>query len=649
MKKEVNNDSAVQPVDNTIESSKTKAPKEEVVQTPEVPQPAVPKKGLGKGIIALIVAGVIVFLAIIGLVIASAVTGGKTHAFKSEVNNSFKALDNAIDEYDDFVKKFDIANKGFLVKGSVKFDTNVSDNEDIELLKKLTLEGSAGIDVKNEKLYVSASAKGNKENLKVSGYYVDGSTYIDASFLEDIVKVSDEDIDFEDLEDALKELQEQLEKTDAKTYKSMTKALKKAVNKTISSKNIKQTKGKFEVDGKSVSATKNSLVLDEDALEEMITVFCDELLNDEKFLNNVADTFDVDKGDVKDLLKELKEEAEDIDLDEDIVINIYTKGLFHNAVGYSIEVDEKEYVTFFTNGKKAEFTIDNHVRSDYSKVKLVVNFEKTKEGNEFTAKYNGTKIASGTIREFSDKLIDFDVAVTAGSENIKVSVYLSKKEDKKSITGEYKFKVTIDGEYIGVSGEYGIEIGDLPSVNTGKAVDLEDLDEEELMDSLIEFVEKDSVLDALLSDVIEEAQEEALDLNNYGMKQLNTPTEASDLLSKNKATILYIGSTWYSYYSDGYTLFESIQDAQKDLGFYSNYLNEYLVTSDLESALSNASENAQNYCKVNDDSYYGDEESTPTCSKYPAIYVIKDGEVKHVIKGYITTSELKSILKEYGL
>ncbi len=597
------------------------------------------------GVVPIVIVAVVVVALIAGIT-TKVVTSSPKAVFKGQINTVFKAINQTIDGLDEIEEKFDIANNSVLLKGSLNLDTNVEDlGENTELLKKITMAGELGIDVDKEELYLSGSIKGDKNTVGINAYYQDEAAYLNATFLEDVVKVEDaEEIDFSEIKEALNMFKEQLEKNDTKTYTELVKKVNDSLNKSLDSKAMKKSNGKFEVDGKSVSATKNSLILDEDTLQTMVETFCNELIEDDEFLSDLANVTETDKGDIKEGLKEIKDTIKDVDMEDDIIINIWTKGLLNSCVGFSIEVDEKEYISYYVNDNNSELIINNHASDDYSKTKIVANFVKNKEEVEFTVKYNGEKVASGTIREMSEKLIDFDISVQSGDEEASVSVYITKNEDKKSINGEYKVKVSYNDEYISVSGTYEIATGDIPSVDTSSAVSIDEVDSEELIDNLKSATEGDSALDELFGDSINELEKESIDLNYYDMHPLTSDDEALAVLKKTKATVLYVGDTFYSSTSnlDARNMFENLQEAQMDLDFYSNYYPSYSVGDSFRDAVKDV-----NYtCKVSEPD---SENSEEVCQEFPAIYLIKDGEVKKAFRGTVTEEELEDALKEIGI
>ncbi len=606
---------------------------------------------------APIIIAVVVVVALIAGIATKVATSSPKAVFKGQINNAFKAFNNALDDYDEFNEKFDLSSNSLNMKGSLKFDTNVESSEaDLELLKKMTIAAELGIDINQERLYVGGSVKGDKNTLGVKAIYQDKNAYLDTTFYDKVVKIDSEEVDFTEIKEAFAMLNEQMKDYDPKSYDKIVDKINKAINKSIDSKNLKKSSGKFEVDGKSVSATKNSLTLDEQALEDMITVICDELLNDDDFLKTFADTMNIEKGDVKEALKSLKDSAKDIQMEDDIVINIWTKGLINSCVGFSVEVDEKEYLSFYKDDKKSEFIINNHSKIDSEKIKLVATFEENKKEISFNVKLNGEKIASGTIREMSDKLVDFDLSIESAGQKFKLSVYLSKEEDKKSIKGDYKVRVSFNDEYIEVSGDYEISSGSIPDIDTSKVVDSNSISAEEVVDSLKDIVEEDETLNKIIGSGITELEKESLNLNYINMNELRGADDAIKILKNTKASVLYVGSTYYSSYSnvDAYNLLESLIDAQTELDFYSNYLSYLDVNDDFKEAVKDVQYKCQLTPVTTPDA--GTTPSTndpvtenPTCEELPAIYLIKDGEVKKAYRGTVSTQELVTALKEIGI
>ena len=620
-----------------------------------------------------VVGGAIVLVVLVAGLILKVATGTPKAVFSSQLDNIYKKVNNTVNDIEDFKNDFALDKNALLLKADIKADSNAKSlGEDVEILKKLSLAGEVGIDVNEEQLYVAANIKGAKNDIGAKVLYKDGSAYIESPLLEKVVELDEiEEIDFTSIKEALEQLNEQLDGKELDTYMDIVKTLKDTFTKSLDSKYMKKQSAKFEVDGKKVSATKNTLVLNEDSLPELVTKITEKLLDDDKFLSNFAKAFDIEKSDVKDVLKELKNNAKDIELSDDININIYTKGLLNSMVGFSVEVDEEEYFSIYSDGKNTEIIVDNHLKSS-SKMKLVINLVGTKKNIEYSIKYNGTKIASGTIREMSEKLIDFDVKYSNGDDEFVIAIYTSCDKKKNSISGEYKFGINFNDEYINVSGNYSMEGGALNVFKTDDAISYDEIDEEELMDKAMETIEDDEVLNSILGSTIEDYEESLLDLNYNDMKEVDDIASLKKVLSKSKPTVLYIGESYYSSYSEeeAYNLLKALETAQYDLDFYSYAYDTSYMSNELKELF----EDVTYVCKNN----INDEETTPEdnddnsliveenvttddntitdvtevenkCQEIPAIYLIKDGKIVKAFQGSITVEELEKELEELGL
>ena len=414
---------------------------------------------------------------------------------------------------------------------------------------------------------------------------------------------------------------------------------------------MEKEKVELDLGDDSFKATKHSYILDEDAIQELVEVVCEYLLDDDDFVKVLSDVTGLEKSAIKDTLKEAKKSASDIEFDEEIAINIYTKGLFNKAVGFGIEYEGDEYVTYLVDGKNAELVIDNHMDDEYSKMKLVVTIEEDGKEQALTVKYNGEKLATGTIRELSEEVID--MSVTIEEEDVKgtFDIYLKATEKDDKISGEYKLKASVDDEYISLKGNYGIAAqSKLDKVDTKQAVDVDDYDDSELEDKILKKIENDEVLSAIYELGMDAYEEEYLDLNYDGMLEI-TKADASDILTSKRAKVLYVGEDYYSYYSevDAYNLYENLVQAQKDLDFYSHFIDTYYIydMSDFEELVKDVEYTCTTTTTTADPTT--GEQTAAACENYPAIYLIKDGKVQKAFRGTVSLTDLETALKDLGI
>ena len=623
-----------------------------VEQTP-VAGPTNPAAGLIAkiGLVPIVAAIVVVALLVVGTITKTATSSPKA-VFKSNINKAYKEVSDALDDAKKLKKDFDLEKNALYVTGDVKVDTNIKElEEELGSLKGLSLSFEGGLDLSNEELLAGASIKGDKKSIGGTVYYKDDTAYVKTSFLDDIIKTEMDDLgfDFEDFKEEYDEIKDNI-KVDYDSYDYIAKKFKNALIKSLDSKSMEKTKGTFEVDGKTVKATKVSYVFDKAATKELINKLTEQLLEDDDFLKKVAESTGLEKADVKEAIKEVKETVKDIDFKGEIKLNVYVKGITNKAVGFSVEYKEKEYFSVFQDGKKTEAIFDTHVKSDeYGAMKVVVLAEEKKKETEVTVKYNKQTVASLTIRKMDKEEIDLDYKISYGEQSIKGTIYFTAKQKKNNISGEYKVKVAKDDEYIELSGSYGIETKDsLDGFSTSGAKEVDELDEDEVLEKLKEAVEDDDKLNALFKNTIEEAEESSHNYNYIGMEELYDLDDVKAILKKSKPMVLYVGDTYYSSYYDGdkYDLLQNLKNAQSEYNFHSYYYDSYYAGTSFNDAIGEATPK----CISKETTEENEEEKATTkCDSHPTIYFLKDGKVQVALRGTVTTSDIESALKQIGL
>ena len=592
---------------------------------------------------------------IIAIVLVFGVAGASPkQVFKSTINKTFKEVEKAIDEYDEYSKKYDIRENAILVDLGMTMDSNIKELTD-QLgfeLKDLSVGAEVGFDLKNEVLHVETELKGEKEKLDATMQVIDDKLYLSSSLLDKVVVVEEElGLDFGELKDAIKEVEKEIS-TDPEDYKYVVKTIRKALVKALNSEYMEKEKVELDLGDDSFKATKYSYIFEEDSVQELVEIVCEYLLEDDDFVKVLSDITGMEKSDIKSTLKEAKKSADEIEFEEEVVFNLYTKGLFNKAIGFSVEFEGKEYVTYIIDGKNAEFIMDNHMDDEYSQMKLVVTIEEDGKEQALTIKYNGEKIATGTIKELSEEVIDMSVKMEYEETEAKLDLYLSAKEEKEKVSGKYDVKLEVDGEYIALKGNYGIAVPKkLTKISTKGAISVDEVDVEKLEKDILAKVEKDSVFKGVYDLAMETYEEEYLDLNYDGMLEISS-NEVANVLSKTKATVLYVGEDYYSMYSevDAYNMFENLLQAQEDLDFYSHYLDTYyLNTAEFEALVKDVQYTCKTTPNATDNATDAAVATPVTCQNYPAIYLIKDGKVQKAFRGTVTLEELKTALKDLGM
>ena len=499
-----------------------------------------------------VVAAVVVILLLVAGVSYKMITSSPKNIFKGVINSAYKDVDAAFTAFDEFTKTYNFEEKAIVVDFDTTLDTNIKEITEITdqlgfKIKDVTVGVTAGVDYKDEKVLAGGFIKGEKEKIDATMMLEDGIFYIGTSLLEDVLKYKDDtlDIDFSELKEVIESAEIS---TDVNDYRNAVKSIKNAFIASISNEYTEKESAKLEIAGKDVKVTKNSLVLDEDSLEYMIETIADKLTEDDEFLKSASAIGGVDKKEIKEALKMLKESAGEIEESAEVKINIYTKGFLNTYAGFGLEVEGKEYLTYVVDGDDFELVFDDQYE-DYG-TKVVVSVKDTK----LTAEVNGEKIFTGTVKELSDEKIDltiksavkelpfemsyyydvkgkFEMTMDLEIEGTKVGLVakVNEKAEDEKVAGEYELKLTADGEipldsyntlkldngYISVKGTYSLEAtDDLDTLNTKNAKDvttMTDTDmanlEKTLLDNLNKVAENDSVFKAIKTFAEEAAKE----------------------------------------------------------------------------------------------------------------------------------------------
>lgn len=599
-------------------------------------------KSIGKGPIIL---GSIIIILVIGCIIGKTIISSPKMVFKTALNRSYNKMSETIDYLDEISNVYDINNKAIIMNADVKFDTDLTELKEQNIdINGMTFGGGIGIDVKNEILDINASIKGTKEEITLNAQYIKGITYITSNFFEEIIKTEEKDeINFEEIKETLKQLENET-LTNPKDYDYIIKTLKDALVKSLKSEYMDKDKVKIDVLDNTIKVQKNSFELEEDSMQELIKNITNYLLDDDKFIEKISKLTDTPEDEIKEELKELKKSAKDIETDDEVYINIYTRGLFNSFAGISIEYEDKEYISLYTDGKNTELIIDNHETSSYSKTKINLTIEKTGKEYDIKGKYNGEKVLEVRLKEYTEEVIDLDYKFIVDNETISGSFYFSGKEAKDNITGNYKFKINYEEEKFGVDGKYSISAKEnINKINTEKAISEDQVDINKIKDNLNKKLTNDERLNNLFSPIITELEKEKLNLDYNNMSSIYGNEELNNVLKSQKPTILYIGSRSYTTATEQYYMLQKLVSVLKELDYYSYYFSEYSTISEETRKILNEVQYTCNTTAVNED-------QTPAlCQDFPVIYLIKDGKIVKAYKGNIELEEFKSTLKQIGI
>lgn len=649
---------------NPVYQDPMMTPNMQMNYTPETVPPV--KKKIG---IAPIIAISVVLILLVGGITFKVVSSTPKAVFKNTINNLYKGINNSIDKVEKISEMFDIENKAIILKGDIKLDSNIEEIEELGVkLSDYSVGGELGLDYNNMIMQGSAFLKGKSEKIEINANIEEDTLYLGSNLLDGYLKTEMEDFssDFEEMKESFEELQKNFEEVDlgAENYDYVIKAMKDALINSLDSKEMKKSSDEIKIAGEKTKVTKYSYELDDKAIQNLYKSIAENLAEDKEFSKKMAKLVGVEKDEVEEVLKEIKKSAKEIEFDGKYTLTLYTKGMLNTFAGLDFKYGKDELMHYYNDGENLEFKMDNGVESSYGKEVVEITSKKKDKVSKVEVVYNDKKVAEFTVRELSEKLIDFDYEIIFEDESIKGTIYLSYNETKDSISGEYKVKLEYKEQYISVEGSYGIESKDsLDKVDKSKVISEDDVDEEKLLEKLTEIADKDEALKTLYEQIMFYAEEDVKShLNSYGMYPLYEIEDVKELLTNDKATVLYVGSNYYSSYSqpDSATLFNNLENAQDKLDFYSYSYSDYYVNDEFKALFKDVTPT----CKVGEESTVPPvayEQANPDaqvdiappettdCDPYPIIYFIKEGKVIRALLDTATEEDIYNALKEIGI
>lgn len=337
-----------------------------------------------------------------------------------------RAIQGSIDTYINSEPK----NNNFkTIKSSVKLDLDVDvENDDIDdigekildLLNKTDIAIEVQADKENKETVINVESNYNKKsllNLQMFSNIEDEKTYI---YLKDFLnKYIEAEVNDEFYESMSKILEEQPQVADVKIPMA---AFKNEFLKIIKPEYCSSSKEDITVNGTTVNATKNTIKLNTRQLQTEMVALANNLKANQDFMN-----FFENKEIAIEALDKMIEELEDLDTDENVAMefNLYTQGLMHNAVKFSVTANvQYQAITIgFTKNSDNNYEIEillNNMKLATGKVNVEEkNENEGKVGIEFNID-NAGKFGMNLeySRKFDEKLDKVDTKNTVKADKL---------------------------------------------------------------------------------------------------------------------------------------------------------------------------------------------------------------------------------------
>ncbi len=305
---------------------------------------------------------------------------------------------------------------------AIKTDMNSENkeaNQILSIFNNLDFNLNYEVDYTKNRMYMEIDTKYNQKDLIQANMYTENKDiYIDLKDVFDkyIHIPIDTEINLNSNKERIAAYQVVLEEID----KALTKSLKE---KYFTSENTK-----IMINKKDTKVTKNSLILNQTNLEEMIKNMAKEL-NNKKFIDAFAKITDQDSDTIKEFLE--KATKENLELEEtNMTISIFTKGLTKDFVGLEIkesndwfsiikDTDKKCSYELSTDNKKIVGSIESQTEKEKSNVSITFDYDSTKGSITLNHSYT----TKGTLNSKNvDEAIDINVLTKKDLENMYTNI-----------------------------------------------------------------------------------------------------------------------------------------------------------------------------------------------------------------------------------
>lgn len=279
------------------------------------------------------------------------------------------------------------------VNGNLSLDVNITgedSNEIYDLINDIDLKLGYGFDYENKKMNVNLDTTYQKEEL----------LNVDLATKNDIAYIYLEDVFDKYIETPIDGFSEIFESQDMMNEaNTIIDEVEKAIKESLKDEYFSSEDAKITLNGKEVKVTKNILTLNSKNSEKLIKDIAKKLNND-KFVKSVAKLTEEDESTIKEGLKSVQDEK--FEMEEEITISIYTKGMMKEAVGFeakeaentiTILEDTKDNYKFTikSSDEKIEGNVKITEKNDNVEMDLTIKVEDTKVNIKMTSSYEYNK------------------------------------------------------------------------------------------------------------------------------------------------------------------------------------------------------------------------------------------------------------------
>lgn len=292
-----------------------------------------------------------------------------------------------------------------LLSGDISLTTDV---EELKMLNNQKLNYEIGIDLKNNKAELGFAYDDN--NKKILDYDIEiknNNAYLFLNEIYEKIILFDqktiEDSMGMSINDIFEKINEFITNEKVENIKYIKDELEKITNKALNELKYETTKEKLEINGKNISTTKMSIVLNKENITILANTYINEISKNEELIKNIIGLYNIEESKFKEMLNDAKESISEIEEPAEIVkFSLYTSGLLSKIVKISLE-DEENSVYFINHKEYKNFNFFNE---------FIIEI---KDKNLSVFSYNEL-VLTGTVNKLDKNNLDF-IFENADAEN----------------------------------------------------------------------------------------------------------------------------------------------------------------------------------------------------------------------------------------
>lgn len=286
------------------------------------------------------------------------------NVYKNAITYGYEYLDNKIKDVNSKNLDYD-KNKDILsTSGTLSINTNL-----MKELKDYEFKYKLGIDLDKEMIDTNLLINQNsKKIIDFEGYLRDKKILLN---LKDVynkyLQVSDVS-SFLNI-DGIKEFS-----FDYNILNDITKIVSNTLIKNLDKNKMSTEKTKLKVQNNNLSVISNNYTLSALDVKKIYQDIINNIINDNKVIDSLADTFNLRKAEIKEVLESLKDNEMILNNLKEIEFKIYTNGITNKVVGGKVLFDKKEIISFTNHKNVLNIKIGNQSNT----LEIIKNSKDTK-------------------------------------------------------------------------------------------------------------------------------------------------------------------------------------------------------------------------------------------------------------------------------